>query len=549
MLLNLAIQGYAVVDRLEVDLHPGMTAITGETGAGKSIMLDALGLCVGDRADPKAVRPGAARIDIAASFDVSQNTRARVWLAERDLDASGECILRRTISAEGRSRAYINGSPATLTDCADLGQLLVDIHSQHAHQSLLRRPTQRSLLDTYAGGEALIVEVSETAQRWRVLQEEHARLAGKTEEADARKALLSYQIAELETLNPQPGEMGELEARHKLLANAAFIIDCANDIAAGCETQRDQLARLVQLANDDRMRSEATDNLRELLQSALIQLDEAEAETSRFAQSLELDPEGLRATEERLSALHDLARKHRVQPDALSGLLTELNAELEALTGGSEQLEALGKAMADTALAWRSQADQLSALRQQGASTLAQRVMEMLDRLAMGKCVFDIALIPFKENNPDPRGAEDIEFLISTNPGAAPGPLSRVASGGELSRISLALQVVAADTATSPTMIFDEVDVGIGGGVAEVVGELLAQLGASSQVLVVTHQPQVAAKGNQHLLVTKTGEESVHSELTLLTDAGRVEEVGRMLGGSKLTESTLAHAREMLENS
>ena len=549
MLLNLAIQGYAVVDRLEVDLHPGMTAITGETGAGKSIMLDALGLCVGDRADPKAVRPGAARIDIAASFDVSQNTRARVWLAERDLDASGECILRRTISAEGRSRAYINGSPATLTDCADLGQLLVDIHSQHAHQSLLRRPTQRSLLDTYAGGEALIVEVSETAQRWRVLQEEHARLAGKTEEADARKALLSYQIAELETLNPQPGEMDELEARHKLLANTAFIIDCANDIAAGCETQRDQLARLVQLANDDRMRSETTDNLRELLQSALIQLDEAEAETSRFAQSLELDPEGLRATEERLSALHDLARKHRVQPDALSELLTELNAELDSLTGGSEQLEALEKAMEDTALVWRSQADQLSAMRQQGASTLAQRVMEMLDRLAMGKCVFDIALIPFKESNPDPRGAEDIEFLISTNPGAAPGPLSRVASGGELSRISLALQVVAADTATSPTMIFDEVDVGIGGGVAEVVGELLAQLGANSQVLVVTHQPQVAAKGNQHLLVTKTGEDSVHSELTLLTDAGRVEEVGRMLGGSKLTESTLAHAREMLENS
>ena len=405
------------------------------------------------------------------------------------------------------------------------------------------------LLDTYAGGEALIVEVSETAQRWRVLQEEHARLAGKTEEADARKALISYQIAELETLNPQPDEMDELEARHKLLANAAFIIDCANDIAAGCETQRDQLARLVQLANDDRMRSEATENLRELLQSALIQLDEAEAETSRFAESLELDPEGLRATEERLSALHDLARKHRVQPDALSELLTDLHTELEALTGGSEQLEALEKAMADTALAWRTQADKLSALRQQGAIKLSQRVMEMLDRLAMGRCVFDIALIPFKDDNPDPRGAEDIEFLISTNPGAAPGPLSRVASGGELSRISLALQVVAADTATSPTMIFDEVDVGIGGGVAEVVGELLAQLGASSQVLVVTHQPQVAAKGNQHFLVTKTGVDSVHSELTLLTDAGRVEEVGRMLGGSKLTESTLAHAREMLENS
>ena len=232
MLINLSIQDYAVVDQLEVDLEAGMTCITGETGAGKSIMLDALGLCIGDRADSRAIRPGAPRTDIAACFDVSQNTRAQVWLSERDLEAAGDCILRRTITAEGRSRAYINGSPATLSDCADLGQLLVDIHSQHAHQSLLRRPVQRSLLDTYAGAETLIVEVSETAQRWRVLQEEYSRLAGQTEESDARRALLTYQIEELETLNPQPGELEALEAQHKLLANAAYIIDSANDIAA-----------------------------------------------------------------------------------------------------------------------------------------------------------------------------------------------------------------------------------------------------------------------------------------------------------------------------
>ena len=549
MLINLSIQDYAVVDQLEVDLDAGMTCITGETGAGKSIMLDALGLCIGDRADSRAIRPGAPRTDIAACFDVSQNTRAQVWLSERDLEAAGDCILRRTITAEGRSRAYINGSPATLSDCADLGQLLVDIHSQHAHQSLLRRPVQRSLLDTYAGAETLIVEVSETAQRWRVLQEEYSRLAGQTEESDARRALLTYQIEELETLNPQPGELEALEAQHKLLANAAYIIESANDIAAGCEAQRDQLARLVQLANDERMTGSATDNLRELLQSALIQLDEAQAETSRFAASVELDPEGLRAAEERLSALHDLARKHRVQPDALHELLATLQGELESLAGGTEQLASLEEALGDTALAWRTHAKALSERRREAAVLLAQRVMATLTDLAMTKCVFEIALIPFKDDNPDPRGAEDIEFLIATNPGATPGPLNKVASGGELSRISLALQVVAADTATSPTMVFDEVDVGIGGGVAEVVGDLLRTLGKRSQVLVVTHQPQVAAKGHQHLLVTKTGEDAVHSELTLLDGGSRIEEVGRMLGGAKLTDSTLAHAREMLESS
>ena len=549
MLINLSIQDYAVVDQLEVDLEAGMTCITGETGAGKSIMLDALGLCIGDRADSRAIRPGAPRTDIAACFDVSQNTRAQVWLSERDLEAAGDCILRRTITAEGRSRAYINGSPATLSDCADLGQLLVDIHSQHAHQSLLRRPVQRSLLDTYAGTETLIVEVSETAQRWRVLQEEYSRLAGQIEESDARRALLTYQIEELETLNPQPGELEALEAQHKLLANAAYIIDSANDIAAGCEAQRDQLARLVQLANDDRMTGSATDNLRELLQSALIQLDEAQAETARFAASVELDPEGLRAAEERLSSLHDLARKHRVQPDALHELLATLQAELESLVGGTEQLASLEEALGDTALAWRTHAKALSERRREAVVLLAQRVMATLTDLAMTKCVFEIALIPFKDDNPDPRGAEDIEFLIATNPGATPGPLNKVASGGELSRISLALQVVAADTATSPTMVFDEVDVGIGGGVAEVVGDLLRTLGRRSQVLVVTHQPQVAAKGHQHLLVTKTGEDAVHSELTLLDGGSRIEEVGRMLGGAKLTDSTLAHAREMLESS
>ncbi len=547
MLLHLAIQDYAVVDHLELDLAAGMTCITGETGAGKSIMLDALGLCIGDRADSRAIRPGEARTDITASFDIARNTRAKVWLAERDLEATGECLLRRTINADGRSRAYINGTPATLSDCADLGQLLVDIHSQHAHQSLLRRPTQRSLLDTYAEAEALVVEVSDLAQQWRLLEEEHTRLVGRTEESDARRELLSYQIAELESLDTFAGELNELEEQHKLLANAAFIIESANAIASGCETQRDPLSRLVQLANDERMTSDSTLNLRELLQSALIQIDEAAAETARFAEGIEVDPERLRTTEERLGALHDLARKHRVAADELPDLLATLQMELESLTGGSAQLEDIERQLSDTALAWRQSAEQLSAKRREAATVLGQRVMATLGQLAMHKCVFEIALIPFGDTRPDPRGAEDVEFLIATNPGASPGPLSKIASGGELSRISLALQVVAADTATTPTMIFDEVDVGIGGGVAEVVGELLHTLGMRSQVLVVTHQPQVAAKGNHHLLVTKEGADEVHSTLTLLEGDARIQEIGRMLGGAKLTDNTLAHAREMLE--
>jgi DNA repair protein RecN (Recombination protein N) len=547
MLLHLAIQDYAVVDHLELDLAAGMTCITGETGAGKSIMLDALGLCIGDRADSRAIRPGEARTDITASFDIARNTRAKVWLAERDLEATGECLLRRTINADGRSRAYINGTPATLSDCADLGQLLVDIHSQHAHQSLLRRPTQRSLLDTYAEAEALVVEVSDLAQQWRLLEEEHTRLVGRTEESDARRELLSYQIAELESLDTFAGELSELEEQHKLLANAAFIIESANAIASGCETQRDPLSRLVQLAKDERMNSDSTLNLRELLQSALIQIDEAAAETARFAEGIEVDPERLRTTEERLSALHDLARKHRVAADELPDLLATLQMELESLTGGSAQLEDIERQLSDTALAWRQSAEQLSAKRHEAAAVLGQRVMATLGQLAMHKCVFEIALIPFGDTRPDPRGAEDVEFLIATNPGASPAPLSKIASGGELSRISLALQVVAADTATTPTMIFDEVDVGIGGGVAEVVGELLHTLGKRSQVLVVTHQPQVAAKGNHHLLVTKEVADEVQSTLTLLEGEARIQEIGRMLGGAKLTDNTLAHAREMLE--
>ena len=548
MLLTLAIQDYAVVDLLEINFSSGMTCITGETGAGKSIIMDALGLCLGDRADSQAIRLGAKQTDITASFDISANTRAKIWLSSRDLESDGECIFRRTITAEGRSRAYINGTPVTLSDCADLGQLLADIHSQHAHQSLLRRATQRNLLDAHAGAQDLILQISEAAQSWRVIQEEYNRLALKTEKSDAKRDLLEYQIAELEAISPQQDELENLEARHKSLSNAAFLIKCSNTIAEACEQQRDAVSSILQLAQDERMSSPSTKNIRELLQSAMIQLDEARVEMAQHADGVTLDPAGLQETEDRLSALHDLARKHRVKTEKLPELIENLQKEFEELSGGSDHVKSLQKKLNDTAKIWKRHAEELSERRQQAADSLGRHVMSTLGRLAMGNCVFKIALNPFKNDNPDPRGAEDIAFLIATNPGSFPSPLTKVASGGELSRISLALQVIAADTATSPTIIFDEVDVGIGGNVAEVVGDLLHTLGKRIQILVVTHQPQVAVKGNQHILVTKEEADYVSSRLTYLNDEERIAEIGRMLGGAKLTASSLAHAREMLEN-
>ena len=552
MLKHIAISQYAIAEALDIDLSAGMTVITGETGAGKSIMLDALGLCVGDRADSKAVRPGAKRAEVSASFDLSDAPAALAWLRTRDLDSDDEqaCILRRTVSADGRSKAFINGTPSTLNDCAELGTLLVDIHSQHAHQSLLRKHTQRALLDDYAGASILAREVADTARQWRELSERYAHLSGLSVEAAARRELLNYQVGELNDLALESNEIARLEEEQKILTNAEYILSTADQVADGCESQLNQLNGLRQLINDPRHGEQRVRNIRELLSSAEIHLEEARAELENYAGQIELNPDRLALIDARLTHIYDLARKHRVLPEALLDHHTKLQGELEAIDGDSTQLGTLQVDITEALSHYQKRSKKLSKARATAAATLAEGVQKTLAQLSMDKCRFSAALTPHLDDKPDLRGAEDVAFLISTNPASPLAPLNRVASGGELSRISLALQVCAANSATSPTMIFDEVDVGIGGAVAEVVGGLLLKLSEGVQILCVTHLPQVAAKGEHHLQVSKSGDDtSVSTHLEPLDVEGRIEEVARMLGGVKLTESTRAHAREMLENS
>jgi DNA repair protein RecN (Recombination protein N) len=549
MLTQISISNYTIVSSLEMDFTGGMTVITGETGAGKSIMLDALGLCLGDRADPKTVRQGCERAEIVASFDLANIPVAQAWLRERDLHLGDECMMRRVVTAEGRSRAYINGSPSTLQDCAALGALLIDIHSQHAHQSLLRKPVQRGLLDAYAGHIPLARELEQIASDWLRCRRELDLLAGSRDEHTARTQLLSYQVDELDALDLQSDELAQLESEQKRLANAEQILQTAHQALELCESQEGGVRQALQLLSSDAHDTGAANNARELLDSAAIQLSEARGEIQHYLDSVEIDPERLALVEKRLEAIYDVARKHKVLPEKLGELHEQLRDELLSLAGGSQRIEALQAEMQDLAERYRKDAGRLSRQRAAAAKKLEKSAAGVLASLAMEQCRLEVALTPREGDNPHPQGAEEIDFLISTNPGTPVQPLGRIASGGELSRISLAIQVVTASAGTVPSMIFDEVDVGIGGAVAEVVGNLLRKLSAKAQVLCVTHLPQVAAQGHQHLQVKKiSGRKSVETTLSQLSADQKIEEIARMLGGVKITEQTLAHAREMLES-
>lgn len=546
MLTQITISQFTVVDHLEVDFRDGLTVITGETGAGKSIMLDALGLCLGDRADPKAIRPGAARAEIHAAFAIDAIPAAHDWLRERELDAGEDLILRRVINSDGRSRAYINGRPSTLQDCAELGEQLIDIHSQHAHQSLLRRDQQRSLLDGYAGENT--DDLSELADNWRARAEElHALTQRQSEHAD-REQLLRYQLAELEELALGDNELAALESEQQQLENAETIQQQSSDAIEQCDAGATATHSALSSLDAGLHSGQRMEQIREMLDSAKIQLEEARAELNQYLADRESNPARLAEIRDRLEQIYDQARKHRVLPEQLPEKHRELAAEMTSLDSSDERLDALREEVSELALSWKTKAAALSKARSKAARRLEKEVGKLLGELSMGGCVFKVALNKRDSADPHPRGAETVEFLISTNPGAAPQPLSRVASGGELSRISLAIEVASAGRSTIPTMIFDEVDVGIGGAVAEVVGRLLASIAARSQVLCVTHLPQVASQGQQHLVVEKRGDKkSVSSSLRLLGAEERVVEVARMLGGVKMTDQSRAHAREMLE--
>lgn len=552
MLVHLSVHNYAIVEHLDLELDRGMSVITGETGAGKSIMLDALGLTLGDRADSGVVRPGADKADILATFDLVDIPEASTWLAERDLDTDGLCILRRVITAEGRSRGYINGTPCPLGDLKALGELLIDIHSQHEHQSLLKSDTHRRLLDEYAGATDLARQVQLAAQRWRQTRQELDRLSNSGDEQRARHQLLSYQLEELENLALGENELQELEQEHKNLTNAEALLGVCRQVVEQCSESDSgnvlsaltaSLNRLSSVSHSVGALGEASN----LLTSAQIQVEEAVGELNRFLDHFDADPARLQYLEERLDTIYTLARKHRVQPTEVVELQQRLLEELETLNANDESIERLGDELASYARHYQEKAKELSELRRQAATGLASAVEQEIQRLGMPGGRFTIELHPNGGDELLPNGLEQVELLVSANPGQPLKALAKVASGGELSRISLAIQVITAQTSRVPTLVFDEVDVGIGGPTAEIVGQLLRRLGERGQVLTVTHLPQVAAQGHQHLFVHKVrGEDATRTAVSKLNKNERVEEVARMLGGIDLTKESLAHAKKMV---
>ena len=552
MLLQLTISNFAIVSFLELDLRQGMTSITGETGAGKSIAIDALALALGERADADSVRPGADKADISARFRVDKLPRVKAWLSEQELDEQDECILRRTLSREGRSRGSINGTPVPLSQLKALGALLVNIHGQHAHQELQKPDHQRALLDAYAGHHQLVNGVSHSYQHWRQLSNERKRLLEEQEKWQAERQLLEYQVAELDELALSEEEFPELEAEHKRLSNGAELVnDCQlalNVLGDNDETNALQLLRqgLKTLGELVAMDSRLSPVL-EMVESSLIQLEEGHSELGRYLDRLELDPERLHEVESRMSKVMELSRKHHVPAGELFGFHQQLKARLADMDHSSNRLEGLDDEVELAREDFVQAAERLSQSRQRYAAALNKQITQSLHRLSMEKGRFEIQVNADAGAGFSPLGIDRVEFLVSTNPGQPMSPLARVASGGELSRISLAIQVITAQKVETPTLIFDEVDVGVSGPTAAVVGKLLRQLGESTQVLVITHLPQVAGNGHQHFFVSKSSDTD-HTETRMqeLDEQHRLQELARLLGGNRITDNTLANARELL---
>ncbi|ROR32075.1 DNA repair protein RecN [Inmirania thermothiophila] len=553
MLAELHLRDFVLVERATILLRPGLTVITGETGAGKSLLVDALETVLGGRAGAESVRPGAARAEIGAVFDLGAAPAVLAALAELDLDDGEACVLRRVIAAEGRSRAYVNGRPVTVQQLRAVGALLADIHGQHEHQSLLTREAQRELLDAYGGHTALAEAVCTAHTAWREARERLARLEREAAERAAERELTAYQVAELEALGLAEGEAEALEREQRRLARAEELLaTCGGAVEALYEGEGETVhARLTRLADALHRLAEAEPRCAEaaaLLEGAAVQIEEAVHGLRGVLAATELDPQRLAEVDRRLGQVVALARKHGVAPAELPVRLETLRRRLEALEADDDEREALSGRLAALEAAYREAAKRLSEARRRAAATLSEAVTEAMQGLGMAGGRFEVAVETDPAAAPAPHGLDRVGFLLAANPGQSPRPLARVASGGELSRIALALRVTAAAAHRPPTLVFDEVDVGIGGGVAEVVGRLLRALAGERQVLCVTHLPQVAAQGHHHLAVHKAHVAgTTRAEVRLLEDAeARVAELARMLGGIEITARTLEHARELM---
>lgn len=551
MLVSLAIKNFAIVRQLEVNWHQGMTTITGETGAGKSIAIDALAQALGERSDAGMVRTGADKAEVIASFDISQLPAAKQWLEERDLGDENECMLRRVISKEGRSKAYINGTPVPAAQLKLIGTQLVSIHGQHAHTLLTKPEHQRDLLDEYAGNHDLLNQVQDSYRRWQSIGKEYQQLFEQQQEFSAQKQLLEYQVQELEEADLQMGEYAEIEAEHKRLHHAqGLLADSQQSLDILYEGEEGNAYSALQQALSMLNKSAAIDAelepSAELINNALIQLEEGVNELRSYTDRLELNPERLFEIEARLSTLVDLARKHQVEPEQLPEHYQSLADELSQFGESNERLEQLALEQQQALEEYKAAAAALSETRKDSATALTAQITASMQSLNMDGAKFELK-VHTDSSITSKSGFDQVEFLVSANLGQALQPLAKVASGGELSRISLAIQVIIAQRVTTPTLLFDEVDVGVSGPTASAVGKLMKQLSQNTQVICVTHLPQVACFGHQQHFVNKFNVDNVtETKMSLLSDPQRIDELARLLGGDAISDTTRANAEELL---
>ena len=553
MLRSLNIRDFVIVDELDLDLDHGFTVLTGETGAGKSILLDALSLVLGERADPSQIREGKNKAEISALFSLDGSLKELIsnWLDEQGFnleDDGATLILKRIIDSSGRSRAFINGGIATLNQTKELGNHLVDIHGQHAHQLLLKTGAQRDLLDHQAQLQEQVLTVKGLYQEWQAAKKqlELAKSAGESLQKEQER--LSWQLEELDQLAPKAGEWAEIDVEYSRLANAAKLIEGSQNALAMLSEQEGNAEELLGKAfteiEDLAKLDSHLEDAKISLESAQIQISEATHSLNRYLQKIDVDPDRLAEVEERLKALHSAAKKFKVTPDELPTIWLDIKEKVNAIKD-SQDLAALEKNLLTTQAEYNKAAKSLSQNRNKAAKILEKLVTEAMQDLSMAGGQFVIGIEPLAEGNA--YGLENIEFLVAGHPGVSPKPLSKVASGGELARISLAISVITSEASQIPTLIFDEVDSGIGGAVAETVGKRLKELGQAHQVLCVTHLAQVAAQGHQHWKVEKqSSDNSTTSSITSLNRQERVEEIARMLGGTEITDTTRRHARELL---
>lgn len=551
MLIQLSIKNLAIVEQTTLNFSSGMHVLTGETGAGKSILLEALNLALGERASPSIVRAPHKQAEVAAAFDLSNLARVQQWLQEQSLDAGVECIVRRIIANDSPSKAYINGNMVTLIQLKQLGEMLVNMHSQHQNHALLNVAYQREILDQYAGHDDLLQQVMKFYQEWHTLEVEYKRLSEEKNQHD-RLQLLNYQLQEIEELALKHGELAALEQQHKKLTKAEELLTIVQQVWNSINAEADQniLAELYSGLNDLKKLQSFAPELQSsalLLEQAIIPLEEANTELRNFLDALEIDPAKLGELEDRLSKIYSLSRKHNVSPEYLLEHIATLTTQRDELMHKSARLAKITQDIQIAKDNYFKIADKLHASREKIANKLANQIVQQMKLLSMPHAVFNI-VVAAHVHKPTLYGVDEINFLVSTNPGQNPQPLNKIASGGELSRISLAMQIILTEKMQAPTLIFDEIDVGVSGGTAEVVGKLLRKLGAKAQVLCVTHLPQVAAQAHNHFKVIKQQSKNTTATRILpVQGKDRVEELARLLGGTTITLEALANAKAMLE--